>query len=123
MRLKAERTKRLERILKIKRHARLTLTMKPLKLIPLIAVYLLSMLSKQTCKHPRDCWPVEKTNLSELHEPFLKMVGELAEAGRQTARVMYGSRGNGVDLSVKFSEVVNSVSKCRTADFWFVCEI
>ena len=38
-------------------------------------------------------WPAEKTNLSELHEPFLKMVGELAEAGRQTARVMYGSRG------------------------------
>ncbi|SHH54404.1 alpha-L-fucosidase 2 [Chryseolinea serpens] len=38
-------------------------------------------------------WPAEKTNLSELHEPFLKMVSELAETGQETARVMYGSRG------------------------------
>ncbi|HLT75103.1 MAG TPA: glycoside hydrolase family 95 protein [Ohtaekwangia sp.] len=38
-------------------------------------------------------WPAEKTNLSELHEPFLKMVQELAETGRETARVMYGARG------------------------------
>ncbi len=38
-------------------------------------------------------WPAERTNLSELHEPFLKMVQELAETGRETARVMYGARG------------------------------
>jgi alpha-L-fucosidase 2 len=38
-------------------------------------------------------WPAEKTNLSELHEPFLKMVTELAQQGRETARVMYGARG------------------------------
>ncbi len=38
-------------------------------------------------------WPAEKTNLPELHEPFLKMVQELAETGRETARVMYGARG------------------------------
>jgi alpha-L-fucosidase 2 len=38
-------------------------------------------------------WPAEKTNLAELHEPFLKMVTELATAGEETARVMYGSRG------------------------------
>lgn len=38
-------------------------------------------------------WPAEKTNLSELHEPFLRMVKELAETGKQTARGMYGSRG------------------------------
>ncbi|MGI8637039.1 MAG: glycoside hydrolase family 95 protein [Segetibacter sp.] len=38
-------------------------------------------------------WPAEKTNLSELHEPFLKMVKELSEAGKETARVMYGARG------------------------------
>jgi hypothetical protein len=38
-------------------------------------------------------WPAEKTNLPELHEPFLTMVQELAEAGRETARVMYGARG------------------------------
>lgn len=38
-------------------------------------------------------WPAEKTNLSELHEPFLKMVKELAETGKRTAKEMYGARG------------------------------
>ena len=38
-------------------------------------------------------WPAEKTNLSELHEPFLNMVKELAVTGRETARTMYGARG------------------------------
>jgi len=38
-------------------------------------------------------WPAEKTNLSELHEPFLKMVKELAVAGQKTAKGMYGARG------------------------------
>ncbi len=38
-------------------------------------------------------WHAEKTNLTELHEPFLKMVKELAETGKQTAREMYGARG------------------------------
>jgi alpha-L-fucosidase 2 len=38
-------------------------------------------------------WPAEKTNLAELHEPFLRMVKELSEAGQETARVMYGARG------------------------------
>jgi len=38
-------------------------------------------------------WPAEKTNLAELHEPFLQMVKELSETGRETARVMYGARG------------------------------
>jgi alpha-L-fucosidase 2 len=38
-------------------------------------------------------WPAEKTNLAELHEPFIQMVKELAEAGKKTAHDMYGSRG------------------------------
>lgn len=38
-------------------------------------------------------WPAECTNLAELHEPFLQMVKELSETGRQTARNMYGARG------------------------------
>ncbi|HEY6899263.1 MAG TPA: glycoside hydrolase family 95 protein, partial [Puia sp.] len=38
-------------------------------------------------------WPAEKTNLSELHEPFLQMVKEAAETGKRTAAEMYGSRG------------------------------
>lgn len=38
-------------------------------------------------------WPAEVTNLSELHEPFITMVKELAQTGAETARMMYGARG------------------------------
>ena len=38
-------------------------------------------------------WPAEKTNLSEMHEPLLKMIQELAQTGKETASVMYGARG------------------------------
>ncbi|WP_018619154.1 glycoside hydrolase family 95 protein [Spirosoma luteum] len=38
-------------------------------------------------------WPAEKTNLAELHEPFLQMVRDMSETGQETARVMYGARG------------------------------
>jgi alpha-L-fucosidase 2 len=38
-------------------------------------------------------WPAEKTNLSELHEPFLQMVKDMSVTGRQTAKDMYGARG------------------------------
>lgn len=38
-------------------------------------------------------WPVETTNLSECHEPLLRMVSELVENGSRTARIHYGARG------------------------------
>ncbi|MGC9520830.1 MAG: glycoside hydrolase family 95 protein [Anaerolineae bacterium] len=38
-------------------------------------------------------WPAEACNLSECHEPLLKMVEELAVNGRITAKVNYGCRG------------------------------
>ena len=38
-------------------------------------------------------WPAEKTNLSEMHEPFIQMVKELSVTGQQTAKDMYGARG------------------------------
>jgi alpha-L-fucosidase 2 len=38
-------------------------------------------------------WPAEKTNLSEMHEPFLQLVKEVSETGSETARIMYGCRG------------------------------
>lgn len=37
-------------------------------------------------------WPAEVTNLSELHEPMLRLVHEVADKGRETA-AMYGCRG------------------------------
>lgn len=38
-------------------------------------------------------WPAEKTNLAELHEPFLTLIKDLAETGQETAKTMYGTRG------------------------------
>lgn len=38
-------------------------------------------------------WPAEKTNLSEMHLPLLKMIGELAQTGKETAQIMYGAKG------------------------------
>ncbi|SHH53979.1 glycoside hydrolase family 95 protein [Wenyingzhuangia marina] len=38
-------------------------------------------------------WPAEKTNLSEMHEPLLKMIMELSETGKETAKVMYDADG------------------------------
>lgn len=38
-------------------------------------------------------WPAETTNLSECHEPLLRMVSELIENGARTASVHYGARG------------------------------
>ncbi|MBW3128823.1 glycoside hydrolase family 95 protein [Hymenobacter profundi] len=38
-------------------------------------------------------WPAEVTNLSELHEPLLRWLHDLAKAGTHTAREFYGARG------------------------------
>lgn len=38
-------------------------------------------------------WPAEPTNLSEMHEPMLQMVREVAETGAVTAKKMYNCRG------------------------------
>lgn len=38
-------------------------------------------------------WPAERTNLAELHQPFLEMIKELSVTGQETAKVMYGAKG------------------------------
>lgn len=38
-------------------------------------------------------WPAEVTNLSEMHEPLIDMVKDLAVTGKETAKVMYGADG------------------------------
>ena len=38
-------------------------------------------------------WPAEVTNLSSTHEPLLKMIRELSESGKGTAKEMYGAEG------------------------------
>ena len=38
-------------------------------------------------------WPAEATNLSELHQPLFKMLEELSETGKESAREMYHAGG------------------------------
>ncbi len=38
-------------------------------------------------------WPAEITQLTEMHEPLVSMVKDLAVSGQSTAKIMYGARG------------------------------
>jgi alpha-L-fucosidase 2 len=38
-------------------------------------------------------WPAEKCNLPELTDPLMRLIQDLSQAGQETAKVMYGSRG------------------------------
>ncbi|KJD34351.1 alpha-L-fucosidase [Tamlana nanhaiensis] len=38
-------------------------------------------------------WPVELTNLTEMHEPFIQLAREVAETGKETAKIMYNANG------------------------------
>lgn len=51
--------------------------------------------SKYTCNINAEMnyWPAEVTNLSELHEPLLRMTKEVSETGKETAKIMYGVNG------------------------------
>lgn len=51
--------------------------------------------SKYTCNInvEMNYWPAEITNLQDLNEPLFKLIKEVSETGRETARVMYGVDG------------------------------
>ncbi|MDR2915738.1 MAG: glycoside hydrolase family 95 protein, partial [Tannerella sp.] len=51
--------------------------------------------SKYTCNINLEMnyWPAEIANLSEMNEPMLQLVREVAETGAHTAQLMYGCRG------------------------------
>lgn len=38
-------------------------------------------------------WPAEVTNLSETHQPLFKMIKELSESGKGSAKTLYGAEG------------------------------
>ena len=48
--------------------------------------------SKYTCNINLEMnyWPAEVCNLSELNEPLFRLIREVSETGRETARIMYG---------------------------------
>ena len=42
---------------------------------------------------PMNYWPAETANLGEMEQPLEKLVGEIADAGTETAREHWGARG------------------------------
>ncbi len=62
-------------------------------------------------------WPAELTNLSECHEPLLKMVKELAVNGEETARKMYGNRGWVVHHNTDIWRHTEPIDAC-ICSFW-----
>ncbi|WP_297235965.1 glycoside hydrolase N-terminal domain-containing protein [uncultured Prevotella sp.] len=51
--------------------------------------------SKYTCNINLEMnyWPAELTNLSELNAPLFKLIKDVSQTGRESARVMYGADG------------------------------
>ena len=51
--------------------------------------------SKYTCNINLEMnyWPAEVTNLSELNEPLFRLIKEVSETGKETAKIMYGANG------------------------------
>ena len=63
-------------------------------------------------------WPAEVCNLSECHEPLLRMIGELSVTGRRTARLHYGCRGWTAHHNVDLWRLSTPVSGDPSWAFW-----
>lgn len=63
-------------------------------------------------------WPAEVANLSELHEPLLRMIGEIAETGRQSAAQTYGARGWVTHHNTDIWRVSDPVDGARSWGLW-----
>ncbi len=51
--------------------------------------------SKYTCNINLEMnyWPAEVTNLTALNEPLFRLIKEVSETGKESAKIMYGSNG------------------------------
>jgi alpha-L-fucosidase 2 len=63
-------------------------------------------------------WPAESGNLAECHEPLLRLVSELAEAGRETARHIYGARGWTCHHNTDLWHITTPVGEGRGQSCW-----
>jgi alpha-L-fucosidase 2 len=63
-------------------------------------------------------WPAEVTNLSECHEPMLRMVEECSQYGRETAQKSYGRRGWVTHHNVTLWRNTDPVDGDANASFW-----
>ncbi|RXK83635.1 glycoside hydrolase family 95 protein [Filimonas effusa] len=64
-------------------------------------------------------WPAEVTNLSECHEPFIKLIKEVSETGKQSAAGMYSSRGWTLHHNTDLWRSTGAVDKI--AGIWPTC--
>jgi len=64
-------------------------------------------------------WPAEVTNLSECNEPFIQLIKEVSETGKQTASEMYGARGWTLHHNTDLWRSTGAVD--RTAGIWPTC--
>ncbi|WP_243347804.1 glycosyl hydrolase family 95 catalytic domain-containing protein [Parabacteroides sp. FAFU027] len=62
-------------------------------------------------------WPAEVTNLSELQDPFFQMVREVAESGKETAKIMYGARGWVLHHNTDIWRITGAVDRA-TSGMW-----
>ncbi len=64
-------------------------------------------------------WPAEVTNLSECHEPFIQLIKDVSETGKQSALEMYGARGWTLHHNTDLWRSTGAVDK--TAGVWPTC--
>ncbi len=65
-------------------------------------------------------WPAEVCNLSECHEPFLKLIEEVSQTGQKTARTMYNARGWMLHHNTDIWRATGAVDNA-TAAIWPTC--
>ena len=63
-------------------------------------------------------WPTETTNLTECHEPLLRMIAELSETGSEVARRMYKRRGWVAHHNVTIWRDTQPVDNNANPSFW-----
>jgi len=69
-------------------------------------------------------WPAEVTNLSECNEPFIKLIKDVSETGKETASEMYGCRGWALHHNTDIWRMTGAVDKTPcgvwpTCNAWF----
>lgn len=64
-------------------------------------------------------WPAEVTNLSECHEPFIQLIKDVSETGKQSASVMYGAKGWTLHHNTDIWRSTGAVD--RIAGVWPTC--
>lgn len=63
-------------------------------------------------------WPVLATNMPQLHEPLLAMIGEIAQAGKATAAVHYNAPGFTCHHNIDLWRLTTPVAGCAQWSFW-----